>query len=322
MALYGPEHIAGPARDGGSAPAAYLKARGTRKGMRQRQPVRTASATPASLPLSALLLLAAAAPRAARAQAPTGVTLTRSDANTSVTVSWGFAGSADADFIVKAEPYVFQDSFNGGIKPGWVWDAPCNPSNTAGGTCIYSTSVYQGLVAIGVSAGVGFGYASGRGSSESLLPSRMQVQVGVGVPSAVAPLRGVVLVLSRAPVVVAASRCPRFLPLPAAPELLRPEVFDARSDFCSNVYADNKLVNLGYVANVQGGIVVSDADTGLPIFSRWSECVALACLLLPPRAVAAVLSSRVRPLTSLPTPCPLPLHCSHDVGRRAGAHLA
>lgn len=49
-------------------------------------------------------------------------------------------------------------------------------------------------------------------------------------------------------------------------------MFDARSDFCANVYADNKLVNLGYVANVQGGIVVSDADTGLPIFSRWSEC--------------------------------------------------
>lgn len=131
--------------------------------------VRTAGSTAARLPLSAVLLLAAAAPRAARAQAPTGVTLTRSDANTSVTVSWGYAGSDTTDFIVKAEPYVFQDSFNGGIKPGWVWDAPCNPSNTASGTCTYSTSVYQGLVAIGVSAGVGFGYASGRGSSELIV---------------------------------------------------------------------------------------------------------------------------------------------------------
>lgn len=54
-----------------------------------------------------------------------------------------------------------------------------------------------------------------------------------------------------------------------APHMLRPEVFDSRADFCASVYADNKLANLGYVPNVQGGILVTDASNGMPIMTRW-----------------------------------------------------
>ena len=53
------------------------------------------------------------------------------------------------------------------------------------------------------------------------------------------------------------------------PFLLRPEKFDVRADFCASVYVDVKLPNGGYTTNLQGGIVLVDADAAEYVVSRW-----------------------------------------------------